>query len=50
MSGRGCFWDGFLFFLAVEAEKMVIRSSARLRSAVTSVEAGSAGTRAFEQA
>jgi magnesium-transporting ATPase (P-type) len=41
---------GFLFFLAVEAEKMVIRSSAGLRSAVTSVEAGSAGTRAFEQA
>jgi len=41
---------GFLFFLAVEAEKLVIRSSAGLRSAVTSVEAGSAVTRAFEQA
>jgi calcium-translocating P-type ATPase len=41
---------GFLFFLAVEAEKMIIRSSAGLRSAVTSVEAGSASTRAFEQA
>jgi magnesium-transporting ATPase (P-type) len=31
---------GLVFFLAVEAEKLVIRSSASLRSAVTAVEAG----------
>ena len=31
---------GFVFFLIVEAEKMIIRSSASLRSAVTAVEAG----------
>jgi hypothetical protein len=29
-----------VFFLIVEAEKMIIRSSASLRSAVTAVEAG----------
>jgi calcium-translocating P-type ATPase len=34
------FLAGFVFFLIVEAEKMVIRSSASLRSAVTAVEAG----------
>jgi magnesium-transporting ATPase (P-type) len=38
---------GFLFFLAVEVEKMIIRAAPGLRSAVTSVEAGGAGTRAF---
>ena len=31
---------GFVFFLIVEAEKMIIRSSASLRSAVTAVETG----------
>jgi hypothetical protein len=31
---------GAVFFLVVEAEKMVIRSSKSLRSAVTAVEAG----------
>jgi magnesium-transporting ATPase (P-type) len=31
---------GFVFFLVVEAEKLVIRSSSSLRSAVTAVEAG----------
>jgi hypothetical protein len=31
---------GLVFFLVVEAEKVVIRSSASLRSAVTAVEAG----------
>ena len=31
---------GLIFFLVVEAEKLVIRSSASLRSAVTAVEAG----------
>lgn len=31
---------GFLFFLVVEAEKLVIRSSGFLRRAVTAVEAG----------
>ncbi|HEY7316711.1 MAG TPA: HAD-IC family P-type ATPase [Candidatus Binatia bacterium] len=34
------FLGGFVFFLIVEAEKMIIRSSASLRSAVTAVEAG----------
>jgi magnesium-transporting ATPase (P-type) len=34
------FLAGFVFFLVVEAEKMIIRSSASLRSAVTAVEAG----------
>jgi calcium-translocating P-type ATPase len=34
------FLGGFMFFLIVEAEKMIIRSSASLRSAVTAVEAG----------
>jgi calcium-translocating P-type ATPase len=34
------FLAGFVFFLIVEAEKMIIRSSASLRSAVTAVEAG----------
>jgi magnesium-transporting ATPase (P-type) len=34
------FLGGFVFFLVVEAEKMIIRSSASLRSAVTAVEAG----------
>jgi magnesium-transporting ATPase (P-type) len=36
------FAGGLVFFLVVEAEKLVIRSSPRLRSAVTSVEAGTA--------
>jgi len=31
---------GLVFFLVVEAEKLVIRSSGSLRSAVTAVEAG----------
>jgi magnesium-transporting ATPase (P-type) len=31
---------GFLFFLVVEVEKLIIRSSSSLRSAVTAVEAG----------
>jgi len=31
---------GLVFFLVVEAEKLVIRSSSSLRSAVTAVEAG----------
>jgi HAMP domain-containing protein len=31
---------GLLFFAVVEAEKLVIRSSNRLRNAVTAVEAG----------
>jgi magnesium-transporting ATPase (P-type) len=31
---------GFLFFLVVEAEKLIIRSSSSLRGAVTAVEAG----------
>jgi magnesium-transporting ATPase (P-type) len=31
---------GLVFFLVVEAEKLVIRSSPRLKSAVTSIEAG----------
>ena len=34
------FLGGLIFFLVVEAEKMIIRSSASLRSAVTAVEAG----------
>ncbi len=34
------FLAGLVFFLVVEAEKMIIRSSASLRSAVTAVEAG----------
>ena len=34
------FLGGLVFFLVVEAEKMIIRSSASLRSAVTAVEAG----------
>src|SRR5262245_31681933 len=34
------FLAGFVFFLIVEAEKMIIRSSASLRGAVTAVEAG----------
>jgi hypothetical protein len=34
------FLGGFVFFLVVEAEKMIIRSSGSLRSAVTAVEAG----------
>jgi magnesium-transporting ATPase (P-type) len=34
------FVGGFVFFLVVEAEKMVIRSSGALQSAVTAVEAG----------
>jgi magnesium-transporting ATPase (P-type) len=34
------FLAGFVFFLIVEAEKMIIRSSGSLRSAVTAVEAG----------
>jgi magnesium-transporting ATPase (P-type) len=34
------FLGGLLFFLVVEAEKMIIRSSKSLRSAVTAVEAG----------
>jgi hypothetical protein len=35
---------GLVFFLVVEAEKLVIRASPRLKSAVTSVEAGTART------
>ncbi|MBO9716818.1 MAG: HAD-IC family P-type ATPase, partial [Pseudoxanthomonas sp.] len=35
---------GFAFFLVVEAEKLVIRSSPSLRRAVTNVEAGTART------
>ena len=31
---------GLIFFLVVEAEKLIIRSSASLRRAVTAVEAG----------
>jgi len=31
---------GLVFFLAVEAEKLIIRSSSALRKAVTAVEAG----------
>jgi len=31
---------GLVFFLVVEAEKLFIRSSSSLRSAVTAVEAG----------
>jgi len=38
------FAGGLVFFLVVEAEKLVIRSSPRLRSAVTSVEAGTSRT------
>ena len=34
------FLGGLIFFLVVEAEKMIIRSSASLRSSVTAVEAG----------
>jgi magnesium-transporting ATPase (P-type) len=34
------FLGGFVFFLVVELEKMIIRSSGSLRSAVTAVEAG----------
>jgi hypothetical protein len=34
------FAAGLAFFLVVEAEKLVIRSSASLRRAVTAVEAG----------
>jgi magnesium-transporting ATPase (P-type) len=34
------FAGGLVFFLVVEAEKMIIRSSGSLRSAVTAVEAG----------
>ena len=34
------FLGGLVFFLVVEAEKLIIRSSASLRSAVTAVEAG----------
>ena len=40
------FLGGLVFFLVVELEKLVIRSSPGLRSAVTSIEAGSAMTRA----
>ena len=39
-SGRGCLLGGLVFFLVVEAEKLIIRSSGALRSAVTAVEAG----------
>jgi cation transport ATPase-like protein len=34
------FLGGLVFFLLVEAEKLIIRSSGSLRSAVTAVEAG----------
>jgi magnesium-transporting ATPase (P-type) len=34
------FLAGFVFFLVVELEKLIIRSSGSLRSAVTAVEAG----------
>ncbi len=40
------FLGGFVFFLIVELEKLVIRLSPSLRRAVTSVEAGGAETRA----
>jgi len=40
---------GFLFFLAVEVEKMIIRAVPGLHNMVTSVEAGGAQTRAFEE-
>jgi hypothetical protein len=39
-----------LFFLVVEAEKFAIRSFPGLKRAVTSVEAGRPGTRAYEEA
>jgi calcium-translocating P-type ATPase len=41
---------GFVFFLVVEAEKFAIRSFPGLKRAVTSVEAGRPGTRAYEEA
>jgi magnesium-transporting ATPase (P-type) len=41
---------GFVFFLIVEAEKFVIRTFPNLKSAVTSVEAGRPGTRAYAEA
>jgi magnesium-transporting ATPase (P-type) len=41
---------GFLFFLIVELEKAIIRSSHGWKEAVTLLEAGSAETRAFGQA
>ena len=40
------FLGGFVFFLIVELEKLVIRASPSLSRAVTSVEAGGAKTRA----
>jgi magnesium-transporting ATPase (P-type) len=40
------FLGGFVFFLIVELEKLVIRATPSLRRAVTSVEAGGAKTRA----
>jgi magnesium-transporting ATPase (P-type) len=40
------FLGGFVFFLIVEIEKLVIRATPSLRQAVTSVEAGGAKTRA----
>jgi magnesium-transporting ATPase (P-type) len=42
------FLGGLVFFLVVEVEKMVVRLVPPLRRAVTSVEAGSAVTRAAE--
>lgn len=42
------FLGGLVFFLVVEVEKLVIRLVPPLRRAVTSVEAGSAATRAAE--
>jgi magnesium-transporting ATPase (P-type) len=38
---------GFVFFLVVEAEKFVIRAFPSLKRAVTAVEAGRPGTRAY---
>jgi magnesium-transporting ATPase (P-type) len=41
---------GFVFFLIVEAEKLVIRMIPSLKQTVTSVEAGGPNTRAFGEA
>jgi hypothetical protein len=41
---------GFVFFLVVEAEKFVIRAFPGLKQAVTAVEAGRPGTRAYGDA
>jgi hypothetical protein len=41
---------GFVFFLIVEAEKLVIRMIPSLKQTVTSVEAGGPNTRAYGEA